>query len=105
MSKARVVVLEVRSGRLSVTAAAQTYGYSRQHIYRLLKRYDHGGLEAVDPRSRRPASNPRRVSDEVIAVIVVLREKLTADGLDAGPLTLRWHLEQQGLRVPSTGNL
>ena len=78
MSKARVVVLEVTSGHLSVTAAARTYGLSRQHIYRLLARYRQGGLDAVEPRSRRPASNPHRVSDEVIAAVVLLREQLTA---------------------------
>lgn len=105
MSKARMVVLEVVSGHLSVTAAARAYGISRQHIYRLLKRYRDGGLEAVDPRSRRPASNPHAVADEVIAAIVVLRETLTAQGLDAGPLTLQWHLAQQVLPVPSTSTI
>ena len=105
MSKARAVVLEVVSGHLSVSAAAQAYGLSRQHIYRLIDRYRQGGLEAVDPRSRRPASNPRAVPDEVIAAIVVLRETLTADGLDAGPITLQWHLSRQGLPVPSTSTI
>jgi len=52
MSKARVVVLEVVSGNLTVTATARAYGLSRQHIYRLLERYRVGGLDAVDPRSR-----------------------------------------------------
>ncbi|MFG1929226.1 helix-turn-helix domain-containing protein [Mycobacterium sp. NPDC048908] len=61
MSKARVVVLEVVSGNLTVSAAARTYGLSQQHVYRLLKRYRDGGLDAVDPRSRRPASNPLAV--------------------------------------------
>ena len=105
MSKARVVVLEVTSGHLTVTAAARTYGLSRQHIYRLLKRYRQGGLDAVEPRSRRPASNPHTVPDEVIAAIVHLREQLTAEGLDAGPLTLQGHLAQQGLPVPSTSTI
>jgi transposase len=105
MSKARVVVLEVVSGALTVSAAARRYGLSRQHIYRLLTRYRQGGLEAVGPRSRRPASNPRAVGDEVIAAIVTLRERLTADGLDAGPLTLQWHLSQHGLAVPSTSTI
>jgi hypothetical protein len=41
MSKARVVVLEVTSDHLTVTAAARAYGLSRQHIYRLLKRLGH----------------------------------------------------------------
>ena len=105
MSKARVAVLHVVSGQLSVTAAAKTYGLSRQRLYRLLKRYREGGLEAVDPRSRRPASNPRAVSDDVIIAIVGLREQLTGDGLDAGPLTLQWHLHQAGLPVPSTSTI
>ena len=43
MSKARVVVLEVTSGHLSVTAAARAYGLPLQHIYRLLGRYRDGG--------------------------------------------------------------
>ncbi|HEU4362777.1 MAG TPA: IS481 family transposase [Mycobacterium sp.] len=105
MSKARVVVLEVLSGNLSVTAAARTYGLSRQHIYRLLARYHAGGLEAVDPRSRRPASNPRATSDEVITAIVLLREKLTVEGLDAGPITIQNHLARQGLPAPSTSTI
>jgi transposase InsO family protein len=105
MSKARVVVLEVVSGHLSVASAARVYGLSRQHIYRLLKRYRHGGLEAVDPRSRRPASNPHAIADEVIVAIVGLRERLVADGLDAGPVTLQWHLAQHGLAVPSTSTI
>jgi len=105
MSKARVVVLEVVSGHLSVTAAARAYGMSRQHIYRLVSRYRQGGLEAVDPRSRRPASNPHAVAEEVIAAVVGLREKLTAEGLDAGPMTLQWHLTRQGLPAPSTSTI
>jgi transposase len=105
MSKARVAVLEVVSGNLTVTAAARTYGLSRQHVHRLLKRFREGGLDAVDPRSRRPNSNPRTVSDEVITAIVLLREKLTAAGLDAGPVTLQSHLTQKGLPVPSTSTI
>ncbi|WP_431238141.1 IS481 family transposase [Mycolicibacterium aichiense] len=105
MSKARVVVLEVVSGNLSVTAAARQYGFSRQHVYRLLKRFEQGGLEAVDPRSRRPASNPNTVPDEVIVAVVLLREQLSATGLDAGPVTLQDHLHPQGLAVPSTSTI
>jgi transposase InsO family protein len=45
------------------------------------------------------------LADEVITAIVRLREQLTADGLDAGPLTLQWHLTQHGLPVPSTSTI
>jgi transposase InsO family protein len=105
MSKARVVVLEVTSGHLTVTAAAHTYRLSRQHIYRLLARYREGGLDAVEPRSRRPLSNPNAVSHDVIIAVVTLREQLVTDGLDAGPVTLQGHLGQQGLPVPSTSTI
>ena len=93
------------SGNLSISAAARTYGLSRQHIHRLLARFREGGLEAVDPRSRRPTSNPRAVTDDVIRAIVHLREELTAEGLDAGPITLQTHLARQRLPVPSTSTI
>jgi transposase len=39
MSRARVAVLKVISKELSVTDAAAQYGYSRQHLHRLIARY------------------------------------------------------------------
>ncbi len=37
--------------------------------------------------------------------MIELRSELTADGLDAGPVTIVWHLEQEGLRRPSTSTI
>jgi transposase InsO family protein len=105
MSQARVAVLKVVTKELSVTAAAAKYRYSRQHLHRLLARYHQGGLDAVDPRSRRPRSNPQATSQEVHDRIVALRLQLVAQGLDAGPVTLAWHLEQEGHRAPSTSTI
>ena len=105
MSKHRVAVLKVVSGRLSVTAAAAECGIGRQHLHRLLRRYREGGLEAVEPRSRRPSGSPQRTPEAVRERTVALRTELTAQGLDAGPLTIAWHLEREGLRVPSTSTI
>jgi transposase InsO family protein len=105
MSKARVAVLKVVTKELSVTAAAAQYGYSRQHLHRLLARYKAGGLEAVDPRSRRPRSNSAATPQALRERIVDLRLQLTKDGLDAGPVTIAWHLEQAGHRPPSTSTI
>ena len=102
MSRARVAVLKVISKQLSVTAAAAEYGYSRQHLHRLIARYRAGGLDAVEPRSRRPLSNPQATEDKVRDFIVKTRLELTAAGWDAGPVTIAWHLDQAGLHVPST---
>ena len=105
MSKARVAVLKVVTKQLTVTQAAADYGYSRRHLQRLLARYRDDGIDAVDPRSRRPHSNPHATSDVVRERIVVLRLQLTGQGLDAGPITIAWHLEQEGHRAPSTSTI
>jgi transposase InsO family protein len=105
MSKHRVAVLKVVAGQMSVTAAAVASGMSRQHLHRLLGRYREGGLEALEPRPRRPRSNPGRTPDAVRGRIVALRTELTARGLDAGPVTIAWHLGREGLAVPSTSTI
>jgi hypothetical protein len=79
MSRARVAVLKVTTGQLSVTEAAVEYGYSRRHLHRLLARYAQDGLDAVEPRSRRPASNPAATPPAVRERIVDLRLELTKD--------------------------
>lgn len=105
MSKNRVVVLKVVSQQLTVTEAAELYGLSRRQLHRLLARYRDGGLEAVDPRSRRPKSNPRSTPPQVVDRIVQLRCELAARGLDAGPVTIGWHLEREALPVPSNATI
>jgi transposase InsO family protein len=105
MSQARVAVLKVVTGQLSVTTAAAQYGYSRQHLHRLLARYREGGLDAVDPQSRRPHGNTNATSPQVRELIIELRLHLVREGLDAGPVTIAWHLEQRGHRAPSTSTI
>lgn len=105
MSKARVAVLKVVAKELSVTEAAAKYGYSRRHLHRLLQRYRDGGLDAVDPRPRRPKTSPHRTGVVVRDRILELRLELTAAGWDAGPLTIAWHLEREGHTPPSTSTI
>lgn len=105
MSKARVAVLKVITKELTVTSAADKYGYSRRHLHRLLARYHQGGLDAVDPRSRRPHAPGNATSPEIRELVVDLRLQLVKDGLDAGPVTIAWHLTEQGHRAPSTSTI
>jgi transposase InsO family protein len=105
MSRARVAVLQVVSQQLSVTAAAAEYGFSRRHLHRLLVAYREGGLDALEPRSRRPKTNAAATPALVRERVIALRTQLTADGLDAGPLTIGWHLEQEGLRAPAPATI
>lgn len=105
MSKARVAVLKVITKELTVTAAAAEYGFSRQHLHRLLARYRAGGLDAVEPRSRRPMSNSAATPQAVRERIIELRLALSKEGWDAGPVTIAWHLEAEGHRPPSTSTI
>ena len=105
MSQARVAVLKVVTKELTVTAAAARYGYCRQHLHRLLGRYHQGGLEAVDPRSRRPKTNPATTPKAVRDRIIALRLQLTAQGLYGGPVTIAWHLDREGHHPPSTSTI
>ena len=105
MSRARVAVLHVVAGELTATAAAEQYGLSRRHLHRLLARYREGGLPALEPRSRRPKTTPIAAPDDVRRRVIELRTRLVADGLDAGPVTIAWHLERERLRVLSTSTI
>jgi transposase InsO family protein len=105
MSRARVAVLKVVAQELSVTEAASEYGFSRRHLHRLIARYQSDGLDAVEPRSRRPRSNPATTPERVRERVIELRRHLVAEGTDAGPVTIAWHLQQEGVRAPSTSTI
>jgi transposase InsO family protein len=62
-------------------------------------------LDALEPRSRAPRTNPTRTSGEICERVIELRVQLTADGLDAGPVTIAWHLQREGLRAPAPATI
>src|SRR4051794_31872971 len=105
MSRARVAVLQIVSKQLSVTEAAAEYGFSRRHLHRLLASYREGGLEALEPRSRRPKTTPIATPEEVCQRVLGLRAQLTANGLDAGPVTIAWDLEREGHKPPAPATI
>ncbi len=94
MSKARAIIVSVTVEGISQSEAAARFGVSRCWVSKLMARYRTEGDAAFEPRSRRPRRSPTRVSDVVSNQIVNLREQLVADGLDAGPHTIQWHLQE-----------
>lgn len=105
MSKARVIVLSVVQQGMSKAEAARKFQVSWRWVHTLVTRYEAGGLEAIEPRSHRPASNPSTTPAVVQDRIIQLRHQLTTEGLDAGPVTIAWHLGQEGHPVPSTSTI
>jgi transposase InsO family protein len=94
MSKARLVITAVTIEKRPVSEVAKSCGVARSWIYTLLARYETEGEAAFEPRSRRPKTSPAAISDETAGLIVRLRKDLAGQGLDAGPQTIAWHLEQ-----------
>jgi len=94
MSKARLVITAVTVEKRPVSGVARSYGVARSWIYALLARYEDEGEAAFEPRSRRPRTSPSAISSETVELIVVVRKDLSGQGLDAGPQTIAWHLEQ-----------
>lgn len=105
MSKARVIVLSVVHQGLTKAQAARRFEVSWQWVHTLVTRYQTGGLDALEPRSRRPISSSRRTPDHVRDRIIQLRQQLTADGLDAGPVTIAWHLNREATTSPAISTI
>jgi hypothetical protein len=63
MSKARLAITAVVVEGRSQGEVARAYGVSQGWVSRLVARYRAEGQAAFEPRSRRPKSSPRAISD------------------------------------------
>jgi transposase InsO family protein len=105
MSKARLVVAAVEVEHRQVSEVARDYRVARSWIYTLLTRYRAEGEAGLEPRSRRPASNPRQLPPLAEERIVKLRKQLAEQGLDAGPHTIAFHLRTQTGSAPAVSSI
>lgn len=105
MSKARVIALSVVEQGLTKAEVARRYDVSWRWVHTLVQRYLAEGMDGLEPRSRRPRSTPRATGDHVRTRIIELREKLTIEGLDAGPVTIAWHLAAEGVHPPAVSTI
>ena len=103
MSKARLVITAVVVEGRSQSEVAREYGVSQPWVSRLVARYRAEGEAAFQARSRRPHSSPTATAAPLVQRILELRKSLTERGLDAGPHTLVWHLQQDQIMLsPAT---
>ena len=105
MSKARLVITAVTIEGRSKSSVAREYGLSRRWVQKLLLRYQSEGEAAFESRSRRPRSSPRRIPDRLEDEIVEMRKYLSEEGLDAGPSTIAYHLEERHGSSPSLSTI
>lgn len=99
-----LVEAHLREGR-PIGELARLHGVHRSWLYKLLARYRREGASGLVARSRRPHRSPAALPPELADEVVRLRAGLVADGLDAGALTIQWHLAERGQRVPSASSI
>ena len=95
------VVVEGRTYREVAAAHGVSKSYSRQ-VGRPVPR---GRLRSDRPRSRAPKRIPHRTPDALEDEIVALRKELADQGLDAGAVTIAYHLGMRHDRVPSISTI
>ena len=105
MSKARLVITAVIVEGRSQADVARAYGVSKGWVSKLVARYRSEGEAAFQPRSRRPKTTPNAIAPAVIDQIIDVRRHLVAQGLDAGPDTIAWHLEHRHHIVVSVSTI
>jgi transposase InsO family protein len=94
-------VLEGRSYR----EVAKAHGVSKSYVGKLVGRFRSGGYDAIVPRSRAARRIPHRTPDALEDEIVALRKELADLGLDAGALTIHYHLSLRHEQVPSVSTI
>ncbi|HVS61534.1 MAG TPA: helix-turn-helix domain-containing protein [Gemmatimonadaceae bacterium] len=94
----------LREGR-PIAELARVHEVHRSWLYKLLARYRREGEAGLLPRSRRPKSSPSAMPAAVAERIVRLRAELGAQGLDAGALTIQWHLARECGISPSVSSI
>jgi transposase InsO family protein len=92
VSKARLIITAVVLEGRSQAQVARDYGISEAWVSRLVARYRVDGDSAFEPRSRQPRTRPQQTPPTTVELVLNLRHDLTRRGLDAGPVTIAWHL-------------
>lgn len=112
----RVVGMDVRAlvvawpddaPRGAVARFCREHGVSRSWFYEVRDRaLSEPATQAMLPRPRRYATrHPQAVPLEVEELAVRIRKELADQGLDHGPVTVRWQLQQMGLTAPAASTL
>jgi transposase InsO family protein len=105
VSLGRLVVAAVKEAGRSKSEVARDYGISRRWVQKVIRRYELEGEAGLEPRSRRPKTNPHQVPAELEDEIVRIRKHLAEEGLDAGAHTIAFHLHRRHGTSPAPSTI
>jgi putative transposase len=112
----RVVPMDVRAEivnwpdgapRGAVSRFCELHKISRSQFYEIRGRArDEGPVAAMGYRPRvGPPRHGQAIGAGIEDLAVAIRKELAGLGLDHGPVTVRWHLQQQGVTAPAASTL
>lgn len=79
---------------------------SRDWVHQVRRRLAAEGLEAaLLPASRAPRSSPQTIDPVIAELACAIRAELTADGWDAGPISVQARMRERGVKPPSRATL
>ena len=92
--------------KINVARFCREHGLSRDTFYKYLTRFRAEGTDGFTRRSTAPHHHPTALGAEVAEAVLRARKELAETGLDNGPISIRWRLEDTGLTpVPSRASI
>ena len=105
MDRARYAVDAVVLEGQSLRSVASSIGMSKSWVAKQVVRFHAGGYEALVRQTTAPHRRPTQTPVELESEIVTMRKQLDEEGLDAGPLTIQYHLRQRHGRAPGRSTI
>jgi transposase InsO family protein len=97
--KAKLNLLELGAYLGNVSEACRTMGYSRDTFYRLKRKFDEGGIEALQEISRRKPNRKNRVPEEIEQAVLELALEYPA----FGQVRIASKLAERGMSISPAG--
>ncbi len=105
MDRARYAVDAVELEGRSMRSVASSIDMSKSWVAKQVARYRAGGYGALALGSRAPHRRPTQLACVLEDEIVAIRKHLDEEGLDAGPLTIKYHLSQRHGTAPGRSSI
>jgi transposase InsO family protein len=105
MDKGQFLIETHLRTRRPIGELAKAHGVHRSWLYKLLARYRIEGSVGLEARSRRPRRSPTRIAGDWEDDIVAVRKELTDLGVDAGAVTIQFHLQHRRGNAPSVSTI
>lgn len=92
--------------KVNVVRFCREHGLSRDTFYKYLARFRAEGADGFTRRSTAPHRRPTAFGPAVAEAVVRARKELADQGLDNGPISIRWRLQDTGQSpVPSPASI